>query len=510
MTSSLRKAEFLLPVCSGILQFASFPLPAQSYLAWIAFIPLLAFLLMGRGTWRALAGGSLAGFTSLLLILYWIPGVLVHYGGVPKPVAWMLFILLAAVMSLYSGLACAFTRYCIDRRGNHYLFAFPFAWVVLEYLRGQLIFGGFPWLLTGYSQTEYLRLIQIADITGVYGISFVTAWVNAALVWIALRRLRRESASWPVTTALVLIGACLLYGEVSIRRWEELKPTRTTVLLQQNLAAEEPDSTLARKFQDGYIRMADLVNRIPVDLLVLPESPSPLSFQVDKPYREAMRTLAGRYGLGMVFNNIALREQDGKTAYYNSAYFLDSEGKETARYDKIHLVPFGEYIPWRKLFFFAESITKDVSDFAPGSNYTVAPLDNHKGSALICFEAVFPEISRRFARQGSELFINLTNDGWYGKTAAPYQHLLMARWRAVENRRYLLRAANTGISAIVRPTGSLQAVTGLFREEICAGLFAFSDYQSVYARVGDLFVLTCAIIIVLLGFLCFRRKESTR
>jgi apolipoprotein N-acyltransferase len=505
-----KKAALLLPICSGLLQFASFPLPARGYLAWIAFVPLLAFVLLTRGVRSSLWGGSLAGFVSLALILYWIPGVLSRYGGVPVALAWILFIFLAAVMSLYSGAACAFTRYVIERGGHRYLFAFPFVWVVLEYLRGQLIFGGFPWLLTGYSQTDSLRLIQISDITGVYGVSFVITWINAALVWAALRRMQRESASWPVITALLMIPACLLYGEIKIRHWEELKPTRTTVLLQQNLSADEPEPELAEKFQDGYVRMADLVTKIPVDLLVLPEAPTPLSFQHDKTYRDSMRALARRYGLGMVFNNIGYDDHDGKTAYFNSAYFLDHDGTESARYDKIHLVPFGEYIPWRKLFFFAESITKDVTDFSAGSNYTLAPLDGHRGSALVCFEAVFPEISRRFTRDGSELLVNLTNDGWYGRTAAPYQHLAMARWRAVENRRFLLRAANTGISAIVRPTGSLQAVTGLFREEICAGLFAFSDHKSVYARVGDLFVLACAIIVVLLGFLCFRRKDSNR
>jgi apolipoprotein N-acyltransferase len=378
-----KKATLILPVCSGLLQVASFPSPARGYLAWVAFVPMLAFALLDTGVWRALAGGCLAGFTCLLLTLYWIPDVLTHYGGVPPSVAWLLFILLASVMSLYSGVSLAFTRYCINKRGARYLFIFPFVWIILEYARGQLIFGGFPWLLTGYSQTESLRLIQIADVTGVYGVSFLIAWVNAALVWIALRRLRQQSDSWPLAAALAMLGACFLYGEISIRRWEDFKPTHTTVLLQQNLSADEPERMLAEKFQDGYMRMADLVARIPVDLLILPESPSPLSFQNDARYREAMQTLARRYGLGLVFNNIGDRAHDGKTLFFNSAYFLDHNGNEAGRYDKIHLVPFGEYIPWRKLFFFAESITRDVADFSPGALYSVSQLDGHKVGALI-------------------------------------------------------------------------------------------------------------------------------
>jgi apolipoprotein N-acyltransferase len=206
-----------------------------------------------------------------------------------------------------------------------------------------------------------------------------------------------------------------------------------------------------------------------------------------------------------VFNNIADTERAGKTVYFNSAYFLDREGKPLARYDKIHLVPFGEYIPLRRLFFFAETITKDVEDFTPGAGYVLAPLEGRPVNALICFEAVFPELARRFVRDGSQLIVNLTNDAWYGWTAAPFQHLAMSRWRAIENRRYMLRAANSGISAIVRPTGGLQAVTGLFREEICVGFFAFSSAQSIYTRFGDVFVLACAIILCLLVILCFWR-----
>ena len=380
----------------------------------------------------------------------------------------------------------------------------------MEYVRGFWPFGGFPWLLTGYSQTDYLRLIQVADITGVYGVSFVVAWVGAAFVWAGVRLVRRGAPSWPVVAGFLLVLFCFGYGEASLHRWDQVKPDYTAALLQQNLSADEPEPVLAGKAQDGYVKMADLLNRIPVDLMVLPESPSPLPFQHDQNFRLALEQLARRYSLGLVFNNIADAEQGGKTVYFNSAYFLDREGKELARYDKIHLVPFGEYIPLRRLFFFAETVTKDVEDFTSGTDYILVPLDGHPVSALICFEAVFPELARRFAHNGSQLLVNLTNDAWYGRTAAPFQHLAMSRWRAVENRRYILRAANSGISAIIRPTGGLQAATGLFREEICVGFFAFSAAQTVYTRFGDVFVLACAIILCLLVILCYRRGGSKR
>jgi apolipoprotein N-acyltransferase len=222
-----------------------------------------------------------------------------------------------------------------------------------------------------------------------------------------------------------------------------------------------------------------------------------------------MQQLARRCSLGLIFNNIADTHAGGQTRYYNSAYFLDHEGKEVARYDKIHLVPFGEYIPLRRLFFFAESVTQDVQDFSPGERAVIARLNGHPVNASVCFEAVFPDLTRRFVRDGSQLIVNLTNDAWYGRTGAPFQHLAMARWRAVENRRFFLRAANSGISAVVKPTGGLQAVTNLYREEICVGLFAFSDFQTLYTRWGDLFILICAIIMSLLVILCYRKGAGS-
>ncbi len=501
----VRLGLWLLPVLTGVLQFASFPRLNLGYLAWIAFVPLLVFLMETSRASRAFAGGVISGTIEFLLILRWVPPVLIHYGGVPPAIGWVLYVLMAIMISTYAGMAALLTKYCMSRGGLNLVYVFPFVWVSMEYLRGHFPFGGFPWLLCGYSQTEYLRLIQVADIAGVYGVSFVIAWVNVAFLLTGLRLIRRNASSWPVAVGFVLVLFCFGYGEASLRRWNSPKPEYTTVLMQGNLSADEPDSILARKVQDGYVRMANLITRIPIDLMVMPESPSPIPFQHDQNYRRVLQQLAHRYTMGLVFNNIADVEQGGTTAYFNSAYFLDREGTELARYDKIHLVPFGEYIPLRRLFFFAETITKDVEDFTPGTRYVLATLEGRPVNALICFEAVFPELARRFARDGSQLMINLTNDSWYGRSAAPFQHLAMARWRAVENRRYLLRAANSGISAVIKPTGGLQAVTGLFREEICVGLFGFLGTQTLYTRFGDAFVLLCAIITCLLVILCFRR-----
>ena len=204
--------------------------------------------------------------------------------------------------------------------------------------------------------------------------------------------------------------------------------------------------------------------------------------------------------LNPIFSNISYREAAGTQRYFNSAFFLDGRGAEVGRYDKIHLVPFGEYIPLQKLFFFSETISKDVGNFHPGDQYLTVHLQGHVLSALICFEAVFPELSREFVLRGSQLIVNLTNDAWYGNTSAPYQHLTMACWRAIESRRYLLRAANSGISAVVAPSGRIQVQTALLRQDIAVGRFTFLTGDTFYVRHPGYLPILCVIITILALF----------
>jgi apolipoprotein N-acyltransferase len=244
--------------------------------------------------------------------------------------------------------------------------------------------------------------------------------------------------------------------------------------------------------------MADRLKPGDADLLILPEAPSPVGFEQDAEYRASMERLASRFKFGLVFNNIASEDSGDEHRYFNSAYFMNPNGELCGRYDKIHLVPFGEYIPLKRFFAFAQTISRDVGDFSPGKESRLATIDGQPANAIICFEAVFPNIARRMVLAGSRLIINLTNDAWYGASAAPYQHLLMTRWRALENRRFLLRATNSGISAIIDPLGRVQVSTGILREEICVGSFAFIGESSFYSLHGDWFPRLCAMITIAL------------
>lgn len=505
--------QLFLPVLTGLLLIASFPRADQGYLAWVAFVPLVAFVFRAKTAARAFWGGFIAGGIQYFALLIWIPAVLARYGGVPAGLAWGIYGLMVFVLASFPGAACALTEFLIKRGGNSFLLAFPAAWVALEFVQSFAPFGGFPWLLAGYSQTNYLRLIQIADITGVYGVTFLILSFNTAIVWAALRRGGSAHSYWPLAAAVALIALSVFYGTISLRRWERVEPVFSAAMLQGNLSFDEPTQVLIEKSQSGYLQMANRLKPAAVDLLVLPESPSPADFDNNASYRQMLEHLARRFSLGLVFNNVSSREAEGGARYFNSAYFLDGNGTLVDVYDKIHLVPFGEYIPLKSVFFFAETISKDVGSFSPGRDYRIVKLGFHPLNAVICFETVFPGLVRRFVKTGSQLIVNLTNDGWYGNSVAPYQHLVIGRWRAVENRRYMLRAANSGISAIIEPTGKIQTATGILQEAICRGRFAFISQQSLYTRCGDVFAFLCAIIscglVVYVFIQAFARSQRT-
>jgi len=483
---------WFLPVLTGFLLVASFPRANQGCLAWVALIPLIVFISHSKTILRALGGGFVAAAIELFSLFIWIPGVLVRYGGLSAALAWLAYALLISALACFAAASCAATRLLMLRGGSGFLFFLPPIWILLEYAQSIFPFGGLPWLLLGYTQTGYLRVAQLADITGIYGISFLILWTNTAIAFLLLHR-KRARAVLPLAIAGLWIAACLFYGSYSLRKWDAVRPNFQAAMLQGNLSIDVPEPVLADRFQRGYVKMADACKSKP-DLLILPESPTPLFFQSDPSYRQVLDRLASRFSLGLIFNNVDFREAAGGTQYYNSAYFLDEKGRLKGVYDKIHLVPFGEYIPLKRLFFFAETISKDVGSFHAGRDYQIVELGTHPSNAVICFEAVFPELTRRFVANGSQLIVNLTNDAWYGRSAAPYQHLAIARMRAVENRRYLLRAANSGISAIVAPTGRLQVETPLFQEAVCEGRFEFIVEKTLYTRYGDVFVFLCAII----------------
>jgi apolipoprotein N-acyltransferase len=472
-------------------------------LAWIAFIPLLYFVRGADRSMKAFSGGFIAGFVHLFLLQIWTPAVLMQYGGLSQPLAWAAYGLELVLLASFFGAACLITNFLIRRGGDYCVFSFPFILVAMEYVQNYIPFGGYPWNLTGYTQSNYLAFIQIADWTGVFGVSFIILLFNTSLYWFLLRYRRGMQSAHPLCASLFLIALCLVYGTVSLRRWSAIKPGFSAVLVQGNVVFNDSAAVVEEQYRSGYLRKAEQLNSAGTDLLIIPESPSPIMYQDDSEYRRACIALAKKHPMGFVFNNN--REERGKI--FNSAYFMNREGELSAVYDKMHLVPFGEYIPLKEAFQFIRTISKDVSEYSSGRIYRIVRLGGRPANAIICFEAVFPGLVRRFVRHGSQLIINLTNDGWYGDSSAPYQHLAIARWRAVENRRYLLRAANTGVSAFIEPTGRIQVSTGILKQATCNGRFAFIEPQSFYTRYGDVFVFVCVIIACGFLFLALGQRK---
>ncbi len=483
---------YLLPALTGLLLAASFPRASQGFLAWIAFVPVILFLSQARSVTGAFVGGFIAGFLESFLLLIWVPLVLTRYGGLSGALAWFAYTLMIVMLACYPAAVCALTKYACKRCGDAFILAFPFVWVLFEFLQSFSPFGGFPWLLAGYSQSRFLSLIQVSDITGVYGISFILVWTNAAIVLLFRRQGRRIPDCIPAGVAIVLISACLIYGRVELRKWGGLHPPFKVAMLQGNISFDDSERVLRDKFQDGYVRMADRLS--PSDLLILPESPSPMNFESDSNYRRTLEFLAGRFPLGMVFNNVTYRGPEQNRQYFNSAYFLDRNGTLAGVYDKMHLVPFGEYIPLKELFSFMNTVSKDEDFFSPGSDYLVVTIGGHPANAIICFEAVFPRLVRGFVQRGSRLIINLTNDGWYGRQRcslpAPRNCTVPGGGKPeVSAAGHELR--HLSIGRTYRP---YSGPTGILRQAICEGRFDFIGSDTLYTRYGDVFVLLCAII----------------
>jgi apolipoprotein N-acyltransferase len=491
--------RIILPVSAGFLLVASFPRIGQGWLGWAALIPLIIFIDQAKNRRSAFYGGLLAGAIEFFSLMRWIPDVLGKYGGLSPALAWIAYGLLVGLLACYPAISCALTKHWILRCGRGMLWIFPLVWVLMEYAQTYTPLGGFPWLCMGYIQSNHLPILQIAEFSGIYGISLLLLIANTAIAWLIIKKRNRNRLDYmPLIASVLVIMVCVIFGHIRLGRWQMFKPAFSAALLQGNISIEDPPSVLADKFQDGYIRMANKLEPNKPDLLILPESPVSVFYQESHSYRRAVSQLAGSYPLGIVLSNVNYHEKDSKSYYFNSAFFFSQSGTLTGIYDKIHLVPFGEYIPYKKLFFYAETISRDVGGFSHGSEYRILEVGKHPANAIICFEAIFPQLVRRFVNNGSELIINLANDGWYGISDAPYQHLEIARLRAIETRRFLLRATNSGISAIIEPTGQIQSSTRVMSESVCQGRFDFIREKTFYTRYGDVFIFLCVIILICL------------
>jgi len=474
----------------------------------MAFLPLL-YAVRGNSPKNSFKLGFLAGFVAYSGIFYWLNIVMTTYGKLPLLVSCALTLLMAAYMATYIATAVALTRFAEDHSVPP-LLAFPFFWVALEYTRAHIL-TGFPWASLGYTQYRTLPLIQIADITGVYGVSFLIVLVNLFLfqLWRWVRG--KDGATYPflaTAAAVSLVLLTLFYGFLSLNR-EDAGKEITVALTQGNIPQ---DVKWDPSFQEETVAIYERLSRktagnVP-QLIVWPESSLPFFYQKETAYSSRISSLARELNSYLVVSSPALEYEAGRERLLNSAFLISPDGSTVGRSDKLHLVPFGEYVPLATLLPFVKKMVQGIGDFSPGKSATTLAAPFGKMGILVCFEGIFPEISREYVLNGAGLLVNITNDAWFGDSSAPYQHLSMIIFRAVENRVPLVRSANTGITAFIDSRGHVQGMSRLFTEAVLTGKVRLGSEHSLYTRFGDLFAFFCvAVSLAVLGIVISRRRR---
>ena len=524
----IHPTAWLLVIVSALLQVVIFPLPGVYILSWFALTPLLVALLRTQtaGALEVSAGarfrpaklrqGFLLAYVCGIVFYagtcYWIYDTMRQYGGLSAFMALLVLFLFCCYLGLYHGLfgllVAMLTRAQDHRRA---LILTPFLWVAVELARTRIT--GFPWNLLGIAQVDNVALCRIASWTGVYGISFEIVLVNVALAAAFLVPRPRRG--------MMLAAALAAAAVLQAGRLVEAPPAHaehSALLVQQNIPVSADWTPIYfRQTLDSLTSLTaksvDNASGTKPDLIVWPESPAPF-FTNDVHFREQMsqmaRTTSAWLIVGSIGSNASHPNAEGEL--FNSAALISPSGDWISRYDKVHLVPFGEYLPFPSLFSFAGGLTKEVGQFDRGTSRDPLSTASAKVGVFICYESIFPDDVREFASNGAQLFVNISNDGWYGDSGAYAQHLNQTRMRAIENSRWLLSATDTGVTASIDPWG--RVVARLERKERAAVVapYAPASVTTFYTRHGDWFAFACAIIsmaALVERFIYHRKKVDT-
>ena len=461
--------------------------------------------LPGQPPRRAFLLGLLTGAAYFIGTVYWTSTVVATFGNLPTALAIVAMVLLALYLSLYPALAALITSRLIARAGARALFVAPAAWVATEYLRGYL-FGGFPWVPLGNSQVTVLPVAQLASVLGVYGLSALVALINAAIAYALLTTGAARFKALAATAALLVgvgVWGAWRIGDSSLTR--QGTPIRVG-LVQGNIEQTlkwRPEA--ARAIFTTYISMTRDVVRRGAQYVIWPESSTPFTFEDDPFGQQQMRDLARETKVPLLFGSDQVMTGD-REAHYNAAFQLAPDGSTAAVYRKIHLVPFGEFVPLSGWLTFFPPLVQTLAGFAPftpGDGMVMLPVGGHLTSTAICYEVVYPSLVRDAVLDGSQLLTTITNDAWYGTSSAPYQHFAMASMRAIEHGRYLARAANTGISGVIDPYGRVVADSAIFERVGLIEEVRFLDHRTIYTTIGDA-IAYLAMAIVALALIAIR------
>jgi apolipoprotein N-acyltransferase len=516
--SEVKRVDYFWAALSGALLVLSFPLVNLWPLAWFFLVPLLLCIREKNGK-DAFFLGAFAGVIAYLGLIYWVVVAVHRYGNIPLPLAIPVLLLLVIYLSLFWGAFTFFASYAQEKGGWLVLAAFPALWVGLEYLRNFLL-SGFPWALVGYSQYLNTTFVQIADITGVYGVSFLLILVNTLFfLWIVSWSKKKRGPIVGTIFTMALLALTFTYGyeriNVPLKTGKGLK----VGVAQGNIPQDVKwDSTFQKKTLASYRDLSLELKEQSPGLIVWPETAFPSYFPSGTELDDKVMDIAQETGAYLLVGALSAKEKKKVMRgakevidVYNSAYLLSPQRRISGRYDKMHLVPFGEYIPLSSRFPILNKLA-GVWNIEPGEKAVLFRLPRGKFGVLICFEVIFPELCRESVRQGANFMVTITNDAWFGQTSAPFQHLSQATFRAIENRVWLVRAANTGISAFVDPWGRIIKPSSLFTPAVLSEEITFkANTMTFYTRYGDLFALACSLLgVVLIGYLVLIKQVIWR
>jgi apolipoprotein N-acyltransferase len=491
----MKVKDYLLASLSGLLLILSFPQWNLFVLAWVSIVPLL-YAVRGKDAAQGCILGAVTGLVFNLGLVYWVTVSMTTYGKMPAALSLVVLVLFAAYLSLFIAAPVWCSCYVERRRGIALIAMLPFFWTASEYVKSWFL-TGFPWESLGYSQFLALPVIQIADITGVYGVSFLLVLVNGVIfVLLETFALKKTVPYKLITVTVLLLAASLLYGRARLERYDRQGGEKLTVaLIQGNISQDVKwDPAFLDETMTIYSRLTLAAAAEKPALVIWPEASTPFFFQSEKTYQEMVAAVMRRAGSYLLLGSPAWESDGEEKHYFNSAFLVSPDGTITGRYDKMHLVPYGEYVPLKPLFPFIDKMVVGIGDFSSGSEVKNLHFPGGTFGTLICYEIIFPDLVRRFAKNGARFLVNITNDAWFGSTAAPYQHLSMAALRAVENRRCVARAANTGISAIIAASGRITQQSKLFTPASLTGTILKENELTFYTRRGDIFALLCTLL----------------
>jgi apolipoprotein N-acyltransferase len=477
-----------------VLLAASFPKFGHPALAWVSLTPLIVAVVRrsrhARPGWPSFRLGFVTGVVYFCGTLYWLTQVMATFGGLPTVVAGGLAFSLAAYLAVFVGAFSWILAIALRSMGPRAIWLAPALWVAAEWTRAWLGWA-FPWVLLGSSQASTLPVVQLASVTGTYGLSALVALVATAVAALAIDRSRSTRVC--AAAAGLLLVTVTAWGAWRVGR-NELAVAGVPVrvgLLQGNIPQEQKWNPAFREsIMSRYIALARQTIGDGAEIVLWPEASTPFYFDLDAASAAPVRRLVAESRVPFLigtdqFERATSGEPD---RFFNAAVLVGADGQTRAYYRKIRLVPFGEYVPYQKLLFFVGPLVEAVSDFSAGTDPVVFDADGKRFSVAICYEAVYAGMARTFVDRGAELLTTITNDAWFGRSSAAFQHFEQAGLRAVEQGRYLVRAANTGFSGMVDPYGRVVARSPLFEATAMTVDARLLSGRTIYGVSGDVIV----------------------